>query len=238
MVNDEVSRQDGMFDGNREHYLAVGQSALHCIEVSMFAAGVKTFESILDLPCGYGRVLRHLQSAFPGAQLTACDIDRAGVDFCAATFGATPVYGHNSPREIHLRGSYDLIWVGSLLTHLCLDNWAAFLEFFRAHLRRRGLLVFTVHGRAIANRMRERPADYGLEPTGLSQVLERYATEGFGYANYPTTTPAVGDNYGISLSSPCSVYREIEKMPDMQLLNYTERGWDDLQDVVTLLRVE
>jgi SAM-dependent methyltransferase len=221
MVNDKISEQDGMFGGSRDHYFAVGQSALHCIKASMFAAGIKTFESILDLPCGYGRVLRHLQSAFPRAQLTACDIDRKGVDFCAATFGATPAYGHNLPREIRLRGNYDLIWVGSLLTHLDLGDWAAFLEFFRANLRRKGLLVFTVHGREVADRMRKRPSDYGLDPAKLSQALKRYATEGFGYANYPITTPGVGDNYGISLSSPGRVYGEIEKMQAMRLLN----GW-------------
>jgi SAM-dependent methyltransferase len=236
MVNDKISEQDGMFGGSRDHYFAVGQSALHCIEVARLAAGIKTFDNILDLPCGYGRVLRHLQAAFPKAQLTSCDIDRRGVDFCAATFGATPVYGHNSPDEIQLQGNYDLIWVGSLLTHLDLANWEAFLEFFRANLRRKGLLVFTVHGREVADRMRQRRSDYGLDPTKLSQVLKRYATEGFGYASYPITTPVVGDNYGISLSSPCRVYCEIEKMPAMRLLNYTEQGWDDHQDVVALLR--
>jgi SAM-dependent methyltransferase len=238
IVNGDISGEDGMFAGSRDHYFAVGESALHCIEVSMFAAGIKTFESILDLPCGHGRVLRHLQSAFPGAQLTACDIDRGGVDFCAATFGATPVYGHNSPHEVRLQGNYDLIWVGSLLTHLDLGDWAAFLELFRVNLRQRGLLVFTVHGREVADRMRKRPAGYGLGPTEISRVLKQYAIEGFGYASYPIATPGVGDRYGISLSSLNRVYGEIEKMPAMQLLNYTEQGWDGHQDVVTLLRLE
>ena len=237
MVNPEISKQDGMFDGNRDHYFAVGQSARYCIEVSMLTAGIEAFESILDLPCGYGRVLRHLQAAFPGAQLTACDIDRDGVDFCAATFGATPAYGHNSPHEIRLQGNYDLIWVGSLLTHLNNNDCAVFLEFFRANLRRKGLLVFTVHGRAVAERLREGASDYGLDPTGISQALKEHASDGFGYASYPVTTPVVGENYGISLASPCWVYGQMEKLPDMQLLNYTEKGWDNHQDVVTFLRV-
>jgi SAM-dependent methyltransferase len=237
IVNGDISGEDRMFAGSKDHYFAVGESALHCIEASMFAAGIKTFESILDLPCGHGRVLRHLQSAFPRAQLTACDIDRGGVDFCAATFGATPVYGHNSPHEIRLQGNYDLIWVGSLLTHLNSNNCAVFLEFFCASLRPRGLLVFTVHGRAVEERLREGASDYGLDPTGITQALKEYASDGFGYANYPVTTPVVGEDYGISLASPCWVYGQMEKLPDMQLLNYTEKGWDNHQDAVAFLRV-
>ena len=47
---------------------------------------------MLDFACGHGRVMRTLKAAFPDALLTACDIDRDGVDFCARTFGAAPVY--------------------------------------------------------------------------------------------------------------------------------------------------
>lgn len=101
-----------MLDGNRDHYFSVRRSAQHCIDVSMFAAGVKTVRNTLGLPFGYDRVLRHLQGAYPGAQLTE------GVAFCAASFGAKPVYGHKSPHGILLEGKYDLIWVGSLLARL------------------------------------------------------------------------------------------------------------------------
>jgi len=236
MVNEEISGHDGMFDGNRVHYFSVGQSARNCIEVARIAAGIETFDNILDLPCGYGRVLRHLQAAFPGAQLTACDINQQGVDFCAATFGAIPVYGQSSPGEIQLKGNYDLIWVGSLLTHLDDNRCAAFLAHFRANLRPNGLLVFTLHGRMVADRMRAQVSNYGLDPTGLSHVLERYAKEGFGYAGYPVVTPAVGEDYGISLASPGWVYNQIQKMPDMRLVNYTEKGWDNHQDVIAWSR--
>jgi hypothetical protein len=84
--------------------------------------------------------------------------------------------------------------------------------------------------------MRAQISNYGLDLTGVSQVLERYGTEGFGYASYPVVTPAVGEDYGISLGSPCWVYNQLQKIPDMQLVNYTEKDWDNHQDVVALLR--
>ena len=123
LVNDQIAPDDGMWDGNPSHYFGVGQSALHCIKVSMLAAGIETFTNILDLPCGHGRVLRHLQHAFPRAQLTACDINMSATEFCARTFGAAPVKGYESPGKIALQGNYDLIWVGSLLTHFGFFGW-------------------------------------------------------------------------------------------------------------------
>ena len=237
-INEEISPRDGMLvDGDTSHYFAVGRSALHCIKVSMLAAGVETFANILDLPSGYGRVLRHLHAAFPDAHLTACDIDRDGVDFCAATFGATPVYGHESPGKIDLEGDYDLIWVGSLLTHLDSRRCKAFLELFRANLRRNGRLVLTLHGRAVADRMTKGVSDYGLGAAGMAELLTRYATAGFGYASYPATVSSVGENYGISLTWRCWAYDVIKNAADLRLLGYTEQGWDNHQDVVTLMRV-
>ena len=46
---------------------------------------------------------------------------------------------------------FDLIWVGSLLTHLDNDHWSAFLKVFSTALRDRGLLIFTTHGRHTYN---------------------------------------------------------------------------------------
>jgi SAM-dependent methyltransferase len=237
MVNSAISESDTMFRGdNLDHYFAVGQSARHCIEVAMAAAGTGTFENILDFPCGYGRVLRHLQAAFPAAKLTACDIEREGVDFCAQTFGAIPAYSSLSPGEIQLSGGYDLIWVGSLLTHVNAAISREFLRLFHANLRPGGLLVFTLHGRNVAERMAANPAFYGVEAGAAETALKDYREGGFGYASYPTTMVNVGDNYGISLASPCWAYNELQTLPQTRLVNYSEVAWDAHQDVVSFSR--
>jgi SAM-dependent methyltransferase len=178
-VNDQIAPDDGMWEGNASHYFGVGQSALHCIKVSMLAGGIETFTNILDLPCGHGRVLRHLQHAFPRAQLTACDINMPATEFCARTFGATPVQGNESPGKIALQGNYDLIWVGSLLTHLNAKACMDFLDFFRAKLRPKGLLVFTLHGREVAGRMRGGVQTYGLDSSAIAHILKQYLEKDF-----------------------------------------------------------
>ena len=44
-------------------------------------------------------MLRHLKTAFQTARITACDLKRDGVDFCASQFDAIPVYARESPAE-------------------------------------------------------------------------------------------------------------------------------------------
>ncbi len=54
-----ISPNDRMFEENREnHYISVGASALRIIVLAMIAANKCGFRSILDMPSGYGRVLR------------------------------------------------------------------------------------------------------------------------------------------------------------------------------------
>ena len=239
LVNDQIAPDDGMWDGNPSHYFGVGQSALHCIKVSMLAAGIETFTNILDLPCGHGRVLRHVQHAFPRAQLTACDINMSATEFCARTFGATPVQGHESPGKIALQGNYDLIWVGSLVTHLNAKVCMDFLDIFRANLSRNGLLVCTIHGRKVADRLRNGVSAYGLDPNAIPDILEQYSQKDFAFCSYPLNhpkVPGISADYGISLTSPCWVFSQVARMPDMRLLTYTEKGWDNHHDVVSFLR--
>ena len=58
-VDLQIHPNDGMYEnGDARHYLSVGLSAIHCIEAAI-AKLAKNWQahSILDLPCGYGRVL-------------------------------------------------------------------------------------------------------------------------------------------------------------------------------------
>jgi SAM-dependent methyltransferase len=162
MIRD-IAAADEMFTGDLEVYFSVGWSALHCINVSLMAARIQpvSIRTILDLPCGHGRVLRHLSEAFPGANITACDLLRDGVDYCAQTFGASALYSDENPANIALEpNSFHLIWVGSLLTHLRADRWLDFLSLFQHALRLGGLLIFSAHGREAFRRTAEGIFDY------------------------------------------------------------------------------
>jgi SAM-dependent methyltransferase len=231
LICEEIAPDDEMFQGDRAHYFGVGDSASHCIHSALGAANKPALEiqSILDLPCGHGRVMRFLKAAFPHAPLTACDLNRDAVDFCARTFGAEPVYSDIDVSRIPLRKKFDLIWCGSLLTHLRAEPCAELVRWLSSLLNLNALLIFTVHGRWVERWLATGRYNYGLPDERTSALLKDYYSSGFGYADYPGQT-----NYGISLCSPAFVLDKLVSIPDLKLVAYHERGWDNHHDVVCL----
>lgn len=230
----DIDPGDEMLFGNEDHYFDVGESALHCIEAALFAARREksSIEQILDLPCGYGRVMRFLKKTFPEARLTACDLNRDGIDFCAKVFGAIPVISQAKAEEIPLDGNFDLIWCGSLLTHLSAEKWPSFFQLFRRLLCPGGILVFTTQGRRSASELETGKHRYGLNDRQIAALLAEYNRRGFGYVDYESQS-----GYGISLALPSHVLANFVQRPEWQLLSFLENGWDRRQDAICLQRL-
>lgn len=224
-VSRSISWREGVFDGDVEHYLRVGLSAIDCIDAARERAGAELPRRILDLPSGHGRVLRFLAERFPDARITACDIDRDGVDFCVREFGAEGAYSQPDLDALSLDASFDLIWCGSLVTHLDAEPIAALLRFFRRHLTPQGICVFTTHGDFVARRLPTGEFDYGIEPAAIARMTPQYGQRGFAYADY-----ANAPGYGVSISSPAWV-REVARTAGLREVYFAARGWDAHQDV-------
>ena len=232
-VSREIAANDEMFAGNPEHYFNVGESALRNIEAALVTARRprSTIGRILDLPCGHGRVMRFLRQAFPAAELVACDLDRSGVDFCARTFGAVPEYSEPEPEQILHQGVVDLIWCGSLLTHLSEAKCRDFLRFFHRILGHRGLLVFTLHGRFCQRELASGRNRHDLKDHQVVELLEKYQREGFGFVRYVSRPE---EDYGFSLAHPSFVTGRLTEGLPWRLIGHHESGWDGRQDVICL----
>ena len=231
-VDRTISPKDEMFSGDVASYLAVTMSALHGVDAVLLAAGRPRSEihRILDLPCGHGRVLRGLRALFPEAELVACDLIEDGVDFCAATFDAVPVYSKPDATDVQLPGSFDLIWVGSLLTHLDAPDWPPFLRLFESALAPGGILVFTVAGSLVANLVRA--GTHALSDAEATKLIDGWDCDGFGFGNYGHGARA----YGCAVASPGWVVTQLAAHPDLRLVTYNERSWDCRQDIVGLMK--
>jgi SAM-dependent methyltransferase len=239
-ISTEISPEDGMYvEGQGDHYFHVGRSALRGIRLAMLAAGKDDCHDILDWGCGHGRVLRTLKAAFPGARLTATDLVREPADYCAKAFGATPLYSKVRPEDIHIDGRFDLVWCGTMLTNVTPDRFVGFLKLFTSVLSPGGLLVFTTHGRYVADRLRGGSQEYGLEEKVIRKLLAEFDREGYGYGDYPAEVLKIAhieSDYGISVSSPSWVCARLAELPDLRIVHLQERGWDNHQDIIACLR--
>jgi SAM-dependent methyltransferase len=228
----KISRNDDMFHGNLSHYLGVGDSAIQNINESLTAAN-KSFNQIntvLDLPCGHGRVMRHLIDYIPGSKITGCEIDPDAVEFCHKEFGSVPLISNSDYFKINFPCKYDLIWVGSLFTHVDRKNFKNLIQVLYNNLNKNGLLIFTAHGDHSLNLL-----NYYLPDSAslYADVKKTYEEKGFFYTPYEENS-----DYGLTLSRKdivCQIVNEATN-GNLELIRFKFRGWDNHQDVYSYLK--
>ena len=227
-VETTISPRDSMYRGDAEHYFRVGLSAIRCIDEALYRAqiGNDSVRHVLDMPSGSGRVLRFLVARFRHAQVTACEIEREAVRFCAQTFRARPLYSSRHFGELSLETPADLVWCGSLVTHLDAAAILDLFDFLQGQLSPGGLLVVTTHGDFVARRMLAEPAFYGLERSSIPALTAAYHEQGYGYLDYPSER-----GYGVSLTSPEWIRGKAREAGSLEEVYFRARGWDEHQDV-------
>jgi len=230
-VSSQIYFNDGMYNGDGVHYFKVGLSAIRCINEALKAAGLAEVHSILDFPCGSGRVLRFLVHRFPEAKITACELGRGPVEFCVRTFGARPAYSSLNLGSVSLGRSFDLVWCGSLVTHLNQSGIVALIRLFHRHLAEGGLLIFTTHGDFVPGRIVARGFDYGLTAEQIDRIGSDYPQTGYGFEDYPGEK-----DYGVSLTSPEWIRAQVRELGGLREVFFKERGWDNHQDVFGFVR--
>jgi SAM-dependent methyltransferase len=238
-TSSRIFHNDGMYAGDGARYFKVGLSAMSCIDEAVRNARLEKIENILDLPCGGGRVLRFLPCRFPAAKVWACDLQRDMVDFCAREFSATPVYSAADFDQLSIDASFDLIWCGSLVTHLNAPGIRSLLGFFSRHLRPGGVLVLSTHGERAAELMLNQEIDYGVSGEALKQAIARFRADGFGFASYPNEddygVPTNEGQYGISLTARAWIAATAQT-EGLEEEYFAAHGWDNHQDVFGFLK--
>ena len=212
--------------GTGRHYLSIGLSARRCIMAVLAHARQNTIRTILDLPSGYGRILRFLQLSFPNGRVWACDIVPEAVNFCTKQFNVDAVVSDTDFNKISFQTNFDLIWSGSLLTHLDLKNATELLRLFHRSLSPTGVCVFTMHGQTSAAWLDSRNETYGLPETDVQKVLSDFANEGYGYVNYSEHF-----GYGIALATRARIVQMASEVGDWNFLSFRESAWTDHHDV-------
>ena len=232
-VDRTVAPGDGMVAADLpEQYFDLGRRALELIHFSSELCNKPHYPEILDLPCGHGRVLRWLRAHYGYANITACDLDRSGVDFCAQQFRATPVYSETDLSKLPFSAQFDLIWVGSLVTHLNQERWLATLDQLVRWMKEDGVIVFSTQGRSVTSLLARGRRNIA-ENIDKSALLEQFAREGFAYQRYFESNAQ--EDYGLAVTSPEWLMRTLQRYPDIILRAYLEEAWG-IQDIVILYK--
>jgi SAM-dependent methyltransferase len=230
----KVSASDYMYvDGWSTSYLTAGLSAGREIRASLDAAGkVVSTGAVLDFPCGYGRILRFLKEMFPDSHIVGAEIETAALNFCQRTFSVQGYPSAPSFKSLSLPHRFDLIWCGSLLTHINERAAVDLLDFFCRHLADGGVCVFTTHGQKVADRMTAKTGKRtDLSEEGVEKSLRDYHEKGYGYADYPWVDASSSGCHGVALTSRPRMIEMARSVGRWEPVYYRESGWHELQDV-------
>jgi SAM-dependent methyltransferase len=250
-IDETISPEDHMMTADQGSYLRTSRSGLDAVLTGLTAAGrePRHIATVLDFGSGYGRVYRALAAAFPDARLTACDLMEPAARFCAETFGGAWVKSKEDLDGVELPDSYDLVWLGSVFTHLPVHRWRALLDFLARVTTPGGIVVFTTHGeRAIQHienvLLKRNP--YAIDQDGFAAMKESLDDVGFDFiANKPAAVrhqqnlgiSITQDEYGFSFSTEWWVRRLFAERSDFDLVNYAASGWGGNHDAVTIKKL-
>ncbi len=207
------------------HYLVVGSTALNSILSSIQIASNCSVQSILDFGCGAGRVTRWMRAAFPEATIYGTDLRDDQLSFLSSELGCTVWKSDQNIDHLHSDIHYDVIWVGSVFTHLSKKNTEKLMQKLSNWLNPNGILVASFHGRHLLSR----PYSYYLEtPSKWEKVVAEYNLTGYGYVDYDSQL-----GYGVSLASINSMIEIIYKLNLGRIVSISERALDYHQDIIS-----
>lgn len=229
-VSTVVHPDDHMFPTNTplDDNDKVGESAVRVIHSVLSMAPKEAIWRVLDFGCGHGRVGRHLRAMFPESQMWFADSDPSCIEFCSDTFGGTPVKSPDDFSALELPARMDLIWVGSVFTHIDLERMQLLFDQLFGALGRGGVLIATFHGR------RKHEIVKATQAETYAQLLRDYETTGVGYQSYGQED--LGD-WGSSMTSVETVIGLARKHPNARLVSYAETGWAGIQDVAAWVKL-
>ncbi|HAM51169.1 MAG TPA: hypothetical protein DCP92_10960 [Nitrospiraceae bacterium] len=145
-------------------YFKSGMEALQCIE-NIVRFGGKSFgdiESFLDFACGYGKSTRFLIQELDLDKVWVSDIYEGAVDFQKKYFGVNGFYSQTEPSKLEFPRKFEVIYVGSLFSHLPANRFEEWLLTLYNVLEDHGILILSTHGESLC------PAGCQVDPSGFT----------------------------------------------------------------------
>ena len=241
-ADESISCADEMWNGlgkdqaeyARLHYLYGGRSALKCTVDALLAADVALPKAILDFPCAHGRAARFFSVAFPESELWSGDLNIEGVDFCVKHFNAKPFYSSPDLSTVIFPRKFDLIWCGSLASHLPEAQCKALFHLLLGSLEPDGILCITTCGRGM--QWAHENVFKTIDEPAYRKICADLEAGPFGFApyNYQYGRYDEPEKYGMAFLYPSWIQTNVLG-PSIQVLHMREKAWHGAQDVWCLI---
>ena len=230
-VNMTIHQYDNMYNTAQkpEDYAYVGESGLQTVMSVLMASPTKTVNNILDFGCGHGRVGRFLRAFFSDARMTFADVDPDCVTFCANVFSGTAYVTPHNFAELKFDEKYDLIWLGSVFTHMDYERMKLLFDKLFESLTPAGVLVGTFRGSKMYQTYLKNPEVAARD----MDLIKEFEEKGIAYKRYPNWPY----DWGLSLIKPFRLIEIGERNSDARLVAYTEVGWANAHDVAAWTNV-
>jgi SAM-dependent methyltransferase len=132
------------------HYDLIGRGARESIDSLLPPEWTWEGKQVLDFGCGAGRTLRHFLPEAEIATFWGCDIDEESVEWVKANLLPVRAFVNGEAPPLPLEsGSFDLVYVVSVFTHLT-GTWSTWLLELHRILADDGRLIATFIGPAAA----------------------------------------------------------------------------------------
>lgn len=172
MFEQAVLEQGGDVDGGIAAYFSSGAQIARSVERLFSEGKVSRSVRALDFGCGFGRVTRFLCAVFGRQQVWASDLIEKAVQFQRDELHCSSFASASNPSEVVWpEQRFDLIYVGSLFTHLPESTFGLWLEVLYARLAEGGMLLFSVHDESL------KPEHVMMPGSGLAFVSQSEARD-------------------------------------------------------------
>ena len=174
--------------------------------------------------------MRWFPAAYPSAEISACDLRSNDMAFCEQYFGARTWVTGTDIALLNSTERYDLIWLGSVITHLSAENSTKLLEKMISWTNPGGIVVASLHGRHALHLQDSGQYRY-IHDDAWRMIKSDFHKVGYGYADYEGQS-----GYGISVVKLSWIAAAVESRTDVRLVMLTERAWAGHHDIVALQR--
>jgi len=177
---------EGDWDQALAHYFSTGLKILAAYRrvAEWRFGGFGGVGELLDFASGFGRVVRFLVGEMPAARVHVSDLYADAVAFQEAELGVRGFVSTKDPEKLPATGSFDMILVNSLFSHLPQTTFLPWLRRLVELLAPEGLLALTVHDASLVLGL-VGPSGFHFQPSSESWRLDAseygttYVSEGY-----------------------------------------------------------